>query len=617
MAYTMEVQYYNAFWLKKVVEKGNISAGWPGLPWDPPGYPKFPFGDLVTPGEFAPPGSQDGTAQTWFIEEMQIKGGFNNTALDLGVKAYIVEEDINQQQLDSGLIYSGIYNARTGINQTNVFSVGESITKSLNPAYGSIQKLHASESDLIIFQENKVSNAQIDKNAIYSADGSPMKTQSNVVIGQVFPFLGEYGISKNPESFATFGYAKYFSDRYRGTICRLSRDGITEISMYGMTDYFRDTLAGVTDNWQLVTTATGTTVTHWGYFPYIKPQEYWIILNLDTGYNCCDIGIGDILSYSNLCNGCWCVDSWVTTQYYVTATQTVHGFCKVYLTGFPTDSPFAGPSPIFAPGDPLNPTFHTLCDSGTLIRFTKNVKSKIIGGWDIHNKNYVVSIQQNSGNYTTDLNSYDTVTFDERINGWSSFHTYKPTFVGSLKNKYYSFHNGGLYEHYYELPSDNNRGMYYGQREGSSITFVVNPQASVLKNFQTVNYEGSNGWQADYFKSGFEGADILPSGMNKSFQDESDVVQSYTEGEYVDPSDGITYRSGFYRKENRYVANLVSESAPRPGEVIIGPDGFGGFPISGIKGYFATVKLATDATTNLGGMKELFSVGSKYVVSSH
>jgi hypothetical protein len=70
-------------------------------------------------------------------------------------------------------------------------------------------------------------------------------------------------------------------------------------------------------------------------------------------------------------------------------------------------------------------------------------------------------------------------------------------------------------------------------------------------------------------------------------------------------------RAGFDRKENRYVANLVSNSTARAGEVIYGKD------MSGIKGYFATVKISTDETTQLGGPKELFSVSSRYALSSY
>ena len=110
-------------------------------------------------------------ASDWYIEEARIRGGYNNTSVDFGVKAYIVEDTFKQQHRISSLIYSGIFNSRTGVNNTNQFSVGEDITKSADPANGSIQKLYAEDTNLIIFQEDKVSRALIDKDAIYSAEG--------------------------------------------------------------------------------------------------------------------------------------------------------------------------------------------------------------------------------------------------------------------------------------------------------------------------------------------------------------------------------------------------------------------------------------------------------------
>ena len=91
--------------------------------------------------------------------------------VDFGVKAYLDEQEPLQQNRFNTLIYSGIYNSRTGINNTNQFSVGEDITRSTDPANGSIQKLYAEDTNLIIFQEDKVSRALIDKDAIYSAEG--------------------------------------------------------------------------------------------------------------------------------------------------------------------------------------------------------------------------------------------------------------------------------------------------------------------------------------------------------------------------------------------------------------------------------------------------------------
>ncbi len=182
----------------------------------------------------------------WYIEEARIRGGYNNTSVDFGVKAYIVEDTFKQQHRISSLIYSGIFNSRTGVNNTNQFSVGEDITKSADPVNGSIQKLYAEDTNLIIFQEDKVSRALIDKDAIYSAEGGGSVTSSNLVIGQIVAYAGEYGISTDPESFAVYGYRKYFTDKKRGCVLRLSADGITEISSYGMHDFFRDELANAT-----------------------------------------------------------------------------------------------------------------------------------------------------------------------------------------------------------------------------------------------------------------------------------------------------------------------------------------------------------------------------------
>jgi len=215
MAFSLKIKYYNSFWLKKVThDDQNIEwADWPGLPWNPSGWPTYPFGTGRTWRTTKK--DEDGIPYFWYVEEARIKGGYNNTSVDFGVRAYLKEEETNADIRDASLIYSGIYNSRTGINQTNVFSVAEEITKSLDPANGTIQKLYAEDTNLIIFQEIKVNRALIDKDAIYSAEGRAITTTANLVIGQIVPYAGEYGISTNPESFAVYGYQKYFTDRNR------------------------------------------------------------------------------------------------------------------------------------------------------------------------------------------------------------------------------------------------------------------------------------------------------------------------------------------------------------------------------------------------------------------
>ena len=77
---------------------------------------------------------------------------------------------------------------------------------------------------------------------MFNADGNPQLTATSNVLGQSIPFVGEYGISKNPESFSAHSYRSYFTDKARGAVMRLSRDGLSVISDHGMKNWFNDNL---------------------------------------------------------------------------------------------------------------------------------------------------------------------------------------------------------------------------------------------------------------------------------------------------------------------------------------------------------------------------------------
>ena len=480
----VEIAYFNSFLLKRLQKRtGTVS------PYTyTNNFPVWLGGDPSNTINAIDTLNEDGIM--WYAEEARIRGGYNNTSVDYGVKAYIVEDDTKSQQLQNGLIYSGIFNSKTGVNNTNVFSVAESITKSVDPGYGSIQKLYAEDTNLTVFQENKVSRALIDKDAIYSAEGGGTVTSSNVVIGQIVPYAGEFGISNNPESFAVYGYQKYFTDTRRNAVLRLSMDGITEISNYGMKDWFRD-------------------------------------------------------------------------------------------------------------------------------EFNNGIITNIIGGYDIHNKTYNVSIQntntwdttyENSNAYT---NTFKTLYFDESINGWTSFLSFKPTLMGNLRNKFFSFANGKLYVHYSDAV---NRGDFYGIGVvKSNITFIMNPNVSMSKVFKTLNYEGSTGWEVSAITTKDTGR-----GFTESYFDIGNKIYSYDEGAYDDygnvypaPLTQPISRAGFNRKENKYFANIVNKTPARSEEIVFGNS------MTGVKGFFLTATIQTDSSTNSGGAKELFAVSSEYVESSY
>lgn len=178
------------------------------------------------------------------VESNRIKDDFNAPFIDRGVVvSTTLDAEYKEEQKESGLIFSGIFNSTSGVNELNQFIQALPITKDINPIYGSIQKLHVRETDLIAFCEDKVLKILTNKDALFNADGNTNLTASNNVLGQTIGYVGEYGISKNPESFASHAFRIYFADKARGAVLRLSRDGLTSISEKGMSDFFGDNLA--------------------------------------------------------------------------------------------------------------------------------------------------------------------------------------------------------------------------------------------------------------------------------------------------------------------------------------------------------------------------------------
>ena len=176
------------------------------------------------------------------VESTRVRDDFNKMLLAPGVRVSAEFDDYKKEERKNSLIYSGIYNKSSSFNETNQFNLAEKITKDLNPTYGSIQKLHTRDSDLTVLCEDKVLKVLANKDALFNADGNIQLLSNERVLGQAIPYVGDYGISQNPESFVSEAYRSYFTDKQRGAVLRLSRDGLSPISLHGMKDYFKDNL---------------------------------------------------------------------------------------------------------------------------------------------------------------------------------------------------------------------------------------------------------------------------------------------------------------------------------------------------------------------------------------
>lgn len=200
---------------------------------------------------------QDQTTEQPAIIELDF---FNCYAQGNGVESYRYKDALNAKYLSidtrptakseseyreirryADLTYSQPYVESVGLNGLNNFNQSLSNYKDdIVKKYGSIQKLYARDTDLLVFQEDKVSRVLYGKELIVGADGDSNVASIDKVLGTQIMYSGEHGISRNPESMAISGTRIWWTDEKRNQVCRLSLDGVTVISEYGLTSFFRN-----------------------------------------------------------------------------------------------------------------------------------------------------------------------------------------------------------------------------------------------------------------------------------------------------------------------------------------------------------------------------------------
>ena len=182
-----------------------------------------------------------------YLESTKLFDKFNSIELAKGIRVTTPETRYAQETRKSGVIFSGLFNSKTGINELNQFNMSLNPTKEIEPNYGGIQKLYTLDTNLLALTEDKVFKILADKDALFNADEGVNVTATNLVLGQAMSYQGDFGISTHPESFAFFNNNAYFTDAKRGVVLQLtpSNGQIFPISAIGMSNFFRDRLGAL------------------------------------------------------------------------------------------------------------------------------------------------------------------------------------------------------------------------------------------------------------------------------------------------------------------------------------------------------------------------------------
>jgi hypothetical protein len=245
------------------------------------------------------------------VESFRIKDSIVGDSFLLGQRVTsVAETDFSEVHRFSDITYSGVYNRESNVNKLNEFNLGLLNFKNLEALYASIQRMHPRQTDLLVFQEDRVSRVLVGKNILTDSTGGGVVASVPEVLGNQIARTEEFGICKQPESFASFGNDIYFTDIKKGAVLKLSGEQLLIISDIGMRSYFRDSFSPIKN-----------APVRGAYDPFVK--DYVLHVGDEPGSQVTYVNCGTEKYYGNI------TEPTVIRVYYPTNIGDVN----IYVTG--------------------------------------------------------------------------------------------------------------------------------------------------------------------------------------------------------------------------------------------------------------------------------------------
>lgn len=140
-----------------------------------------------------------------------------------------IEVNARETFFPATIRFSREYQQNTNINQTNRFVYSNFID--LDRSFGSILRMSIRNRYIRIGQQFKIGSVPLFSQINVDSDGNSIRADSDKLLNPVQYYEGDYGVGNGLGYWIDFNFATYFIDTYRGIECRLSRDGITPISV--------------------------------------------------------------------------------------------------------------------------------------------------------------------------------------------------------------------------------------------------------------------------------------------------------------------------------------------------------------------------------------------------
>lgn len=380
-------------------------------------------------------------------------------------------------------------NTRLGLSS---FNFTQQNYKDLSYDYGSIKSLVPYDEFLYIVHERRAGIVPVKRNILTANDGESL-TATNMILGPVKYYVGEYGCNNNPESVSWYRGYVFFVDAKAGKVARINfQSGLSLISEQLVDNFFKSKMFSTAPSAKNRKYIAGVDRENYEYI-ISSPALYSSTVAIDDSCSGATAsGLAQTNEDGNFINVSAVYDNSLTFDWntyavlWQCAEQNWEDAGKgLLLIDNLTNNPIVGMSADQSPSI-----------TGTTAGIPILITSSAYQAYHTGRYDQVTGVvtPDSAGQSTLTINNTSetlgefTIAYDVKSDYWSTRYSYQAENIVGLSDRLYTFKNGGIYEH----NPDATRNTFYGVAGDTILECISNFNPSMVKVYEAVSLEGNN-----------------------------------------------------------------------------------------------------------------------------
>lgn len=172
--------------------------------------------------------SETGVGQ-FYIQDRNFVDFYISAVSSVGGRPLVIDINAKRAYYSATGRHGQAYQANTSVNGLNRFYPADFYDVDIS--YGDIMRLAVNDRRIWVFQKFKVGQLPLFSQINKEPDGTAVNVVTSQLINPVDYYAGNWGIGTASTSLVVFNYVAYFCDNINGVVLRLSKDGLTPLSI--------------------------------------------------------------------------------------------------------------------------------------------------------------------------------------------------------------------------------------------------------------------------------------------------------------------------------------------------------------------------------------------------